>query len=357
MPLITPWKTAYGSDDAVESVLVRMVSGGVEGWGESCPLGSPTYSPEYAAGVFNVVRDFMGPRILGRAIESGRQLQDRLGCFKGNPFARAALDVAWWDLHARREGQPLWRLIGGVSPSIDVGTALGVAQSVDKLIDNVRQAVDAGFKRVKLKYCPGWETSIVESVKQAFPKLVVHVDCNCAYTLDDLPMFERLDQLGLAMIEQPLGYGDLVDHAELQRRITTPICLDESIASPRDAQQAIKLGSCRWINIKPARVGGLTEALKIHDICQQAGVPCWVGSMLESGVGTSVLVALGTLPNMKYPGDILPGDKLYERDLASPAIRLSDPARITAPAIPGIGCAPDPQQLTSMTTERIVLEA
>ena len=356
MPLITPWTTAYGSDAAVETVLVRMVSDGVEGWGESCPLGTPTYSPEYAAGVFHVVRDFMAPRVLGRAIASGQELQDRLSCFKGNRFAKAALDVAWWDVRARKASQPLWRLIGGTSQTIEVGMAFGVGENLEALIDGVGDAVKSGFKRVKLKYCPGWDLPIVEAVRKAFPDLVLHIDCNCGYTPADLPMFKQLDQFGLAMIEQPLGYGDLVDHAELQRRISTPICLDESIASPDHARQAIHLGACRWINIKPGRVGGLTEALKIHDLCRQADLPCWMGSMLDSGVGTSVLVALGTLPNMKYPGDILPGDRLYKEDLASPSICLSGPAQITAPSSPGIACAPDPQRLKSMTAEHVVLE-
>ncbi len=357
MPLITPWKTAYGSDAAVETVLVRMVSGGVAGWGESCPLGTPAYSPEYAAGVFNVARDFMAPRVLGKTIASGQDLQDHLCCFKGNRFAKAALDVAWWDLRAKRENQPLWRLLGGTNQTIEVGTAFGVTEEPDALINSVRNAVNAGFKRVKLKYCPGWDLPIVEAVRKAFPDLIVHIDCNCGYTLADLSMFKQLDRFGLAMIEQPLGYGDLADHAELQRCISTPICLDESIACADHARQAIQLGACRWINIKPGRVGGVTEALKIHDLCQQAELPCWMGSMLESGVGTSVLVALGTLPNMKYPGDIVPGDKFYKQDLADPPIRLSGPAQITAPSSPGIACAPDPQRLRSMTIEHVVLES
>lgn len=357
MPLISPWATACGSDHVIESVLVRMSCSDVQGWGESAPLVWPTYSPEYAAGVFNVVRDILAPRLLGQVISSGHELQDRLACFRGNPFAKAAIDIAWWDLHAKRCGQPLWRLLGGKKPVVQVGEDFGVAQNLEDLIRDIRSVVNAGAKRVKLKYRPGWDLPMIAAVREAFPETVFHIDCNGAYTLNDLPMFKQLDRYGLAMIEQPLAHDDLLDHAQLQRQIATPICLDESINSAAKARKAIQLRACRWINIKPGRVGGLTVALEIHNLCQQAKLPCWVGGMLESSLGVWALVALGTLPNMKYPGDIFPSSKFYRQDLASPEVRLSGPSEITAPSLAGIGCQPVPEQLQRLTTDHAVLRA
>ena len=356
MPLISPWTTAYGSDDAIESVLVRIVAADAEGWGESSPLAAPTYSPEYAKGLFNVVRDHLAPRLLGQVITSGQQLQDRLSCFKGNQFAKGALDVAWWDLFAKQLDQPLWRLLGGKNEVVEVGADFGVTDSIDALLEGIHEAVESGFLRVKLKCQPGWDLSMVVAVREAFPGLVCHIDCNSGYTLADLPMFRELDRYGLAMIEQPLAHDDLVDHAELQRQITTPICLDESINSAEKARKAIRLGACRWINIKPGRVGGLTEALKIHDLCHQADLPCWVGSMLESSLGAWCLVALGTLPNMRYPNDIFPSTRFYRQDLSRPEVCLSGPSQITAPSTPGIGAQPDPEQLSRLSVDHAILE-
>ena len=357
MPLISPWTTAYGSDDAIESVLVRMVAGRTAGWGESCPLAGPTYSPEYAAGVFNVVRDYLAPRLLGQAIASGERLQERLSCFKGNRFAKAALDIAWWDLYAKACGQPLWRLLGGQSETVQVGSDFGVMDSIEALLEAIRSALEAGFPRVKLKYRPGWDLPMVAAVREAFPEEVFHIDCNGAYTLADLPMFKELDRYGLAMIEQPLAHDDLIDHAELQRQIATPVCLDESINSAEKARKAIQLGSCRWINIKPGRVGGLTEALQVHNLCEQAEIPCWVGGMLESSLGVWCLVALGTLPNIGYPNDIFPSKRFYRQDLGRPEVCLSGPSEIAVPSAPGIGAEPDPEQLRRLTVDHACLKA
>ncbi len=353
MPLDEPWTTAYGSDDAVESVLVSMTVDGVTGWGESTPLCAPTYSPEYAKGVFSVIRDFLAPRLIGRHIESGVALQDSLSCFKGNQFAKAALDLAWWDAHAKRLAQPLWRVLGGKTSTVQVGEDFGVQANIDQLLAEIRLATGRGITRIKLKYRPGWDFPIVAAVRQQFPDLVMHIDCNSGYTLDDLEMFRQLDELNLAMIEQPLAHDDLVDHARLQELIATPICLDESITSFDKARKAIQLNACRWINIKPGRVGGLTEAKRIHDYCEQRDMPCWVGGMLESSLGLSFMVALATLPNMKYPNDILPSSKFYKHDLSTPAVERSGPSCITASTQPGVGCRPDPAQLQRLGLEHV----
>lgn len=357
MPLISPFTTAYGSDDAIHSVLLRIDSGGAYGWGESCPLQLPTYSPESAAGAFLHLRDVLIPLVLGKSVSSGKELQQRLSCIKGNQFAKAALDLAWWDLYSRSEGLPLWKLINGRAGAIEVGADFGVMETLDLLLDAVARANKDGFKRIKLKFRPSWDLEMVSTVRRSFPHVVFHIDCNGAYTLRDSPMFERLDQYNLAMIEQPLAYDDLVDHAELQRRIKTPICLDESITSPDKARKAIQLGACRWINLKPGRVGGLTQALEIHDICQSGGIPCWVGSMLESALGASFLKALATLPNIKYPCDVFPSRRFYLKDLASPEITYSGSSQMTLSSAIGAGAQPDADELKRLTVEHAAFQA
>ena len=352
MPVIYPFRTAYGDGHVIESVLVRMSAEGVDGWGETTPWESPLYSPEWAGGVFALIRDWLAPRLLGREIDSGEALQQQLAPFKANPFAKAGLDLAWWDLEAKRHEMPLWQLLGGRGDTIEVGADFGVMDTIPELLDTIGGAVEAGFPRVKLKFRPGWDVEMVGSVREAFPELVMHVDCNSGYRLEDLPVFQALDSLGLAMIEQPLRHDDLLDHAELQRQLKTPLCLDESIVSLERTRQAIDLGACGWINLKPARVGGLTPAVQILREAEKGGIPCWVGGMLESAVGACHCIALATLPNIGYPADIFPSSRFYRKDLSVPEIQLSAPGRIRALPGPGIGCVPDRGEL-----ERLVVES
>jgi len=266
------------------------------------------------------------------------------------------LDLAWWDLYARSQGKPLWKLVGGRTSAVDVGADIGVMESLDALLVEIDKTQEAGFKRIKLKYRPGWDLNMLSAVREKFPDVIIHVDCNGAYTLSDISMFRHLDCYDLAMIEQPLAHDDLFDHAKLQQNIHTPVCLDESIVSLEKARKAIELKACRWVNIKPCRVGGLTNALAIHDLCQDAGVPCWVGGMLESAVGQAHNLALATLPNIRYPSDIFPSSRFYRHDLAEPEIVLSGPSQITATDEPGIGCEPHPERLQRHLIEMAVIE-
>ncbi len=349
MPLFYPWRTAYGEDAAIESVLVKMTSGATHGWGEATPFAAPCYSPEWAAGTFALVRDWLAPAVVGREFADAAELNRAIAIFKGNPFAKAAIDTAWWSLDSRRRGVPLYRALGGKRSTIDVGADFGVMDSLDDLIRAVGTAVDASFKRVKLKFRPGWDVPMLEVVRNSFPRLTIHIDCNSGYRLDDVAMFKQIDRFGLAMIEQPLAHDDLVDHAKLARSIETPVCLDESITSVDRARQAIELGSCRWVNIKPGRVGGLTAARAIHDICRDASVPCWVGGMLESAVGAEMCIALATLDNFSYPADIFPSSRFYRDDLADPPITLSRDAagypQVSASELPGIAAEPVAERL------------
>jgi O-succinylbenzoate synthase len=254
------------------------------------------------------------------------------------------------------QNKPLWQIIGGKSPDVEAGADFGIMESIDLLLGTIKNAVAEGYKRVKLKYRPGWELNMINAVRNAFPDLVIHIDCNSAYTLADTDMFKQLDKYNLAMIEQPLMNDDLIDHAMLQAQIKTPICLDESITSPAKARKAIQIKACGWINIKPGRVGGITNALEIHDIAAAAGIPCWIGGMLESAVGANHCIALATLPNIKYPCDVFPSSRFYKRDLSVPETIHSAPSMFRAHNAPGIGVEPDSEMLEKEILNQVVVK-
>lgn len=351
MPLISPWRTAYGEDAAIHAVLCRLTSGSCAGWGESSPLAAPCYSPEWGGGIFAVCRDWLAPALLNHNVTSGEDLQRRLGHFKGNPFAKAVLDTAWWNLQSRASNQPLHKLLAdyaGCTPrdEVAVGADFGVLDTIDELLPCVDAAVAQKFPRIKLKFRPGWDLPMLRAVRARHPTHPIHIDCNSGYRLADLPLFREVDELNLAMIEQPLQHDDLVDHAELQRAIRTPICLDESLVTLRQAQQAISLGSCKYANIKPGRVGGLTNAVQLHNEFARAGIPCWVGGMLESAAGAASCVALAMLPNFTYPADIFPSSRFYHQDLADPPLELIR----TQEGLPGVRA---PQELPEPNSQRL----
>jgi O-succinylbenzoate synthase len=293
--------------------------------------------------------------LVGKRIDSGEELQHLLSPVKGNHFAKAALDLAWWDLEARMDSVPLWKLLGGRRQVVEVGADFGVKESIGELLRAIDGALQSGYKRVKLKFRPGWDLPMIRAVRKAFAQAVFHVDCNSAYRLEDLDMLRSLDEFELAMIEQPLAHDDLLDHAELQRQIHTPICLDESITSAAKARQAAQIRACGWINIKPGRVGGLTVAVQIHDLCLEAGIPCWVGGMLESSLGAHQCLSLATLPNFVYPNDIFPSSTYYRIDLCDPPVVLSGASQMTAPDTAGSGAEPNPARLKAQTLERVIV--
>jgi O-succinylbenzoate synthase len=357
LPLIYPWRTAYGEDAAIHSVLVRMVSGGQEGFGETTPFYAPTYSPETASSAFFLIKEIFGPFVVGKEWASASALRDALAIFKGNPFAKAGIEIAWWVLEAKLKKLPLHRLLGGKRNFVEAGQDFGIQDSIDMLLGNIEKAVREGFKRIKLKARPGWDLEMLRAVRASFPKTIFHIDCNSGYTLDHLPFFKEVDKLGLAMIEQPLFHDDLVEHAELQRQMETPICLDESVKSPRDMRLAIKLKSCRYVNIKPGRVGGLQNAIEIHNLARDNGIPAWVGGMLESGLGSGVNIELGTLDNFTYPGDLFPSERFYVEDLAEPAVRFA-PGKLgfEPSSVPGIPYTPVVERIEKRTIMKATLK-
>jgi O-succinylbenzoate synthase len=240
---------------------------------------------------------------------------------------------------------------------VDAGADFGIQDSIDMLLQKVQVAIDRGYKRVKLKYGPGWDLDVLRAVRSTFPSHTFHIDCNAGYTLDDLPMFKAIDKLGLAMIEQPLHHADLLDHAELQGHLNTPICLDESVKSVRDFEIALKHSSCRVLNIKPPRVGGMSVAVKLHDMARDAGIPCWVGSMLESGVGSGTLIEVATLGNFSYPGDLFPSDRFYTQDLTDPPVAINQDCTFSPSAVPDIPYRPVRSRVEAAARFHKVIEA
>jgi O-succinylbenzoate synthase len=359
IPLAFVWKTSYADQHVTDTIVVRMEGGGQHAWGESCPPYIPAYSAEHTLATFHTIREHMAPRIVGQTIRTAQDLLDRVDFVKGNQFARAALEIAWWVLEAKRQGVPLHVALGGKGEAVAVGADFGIQDSLDILMSKIQGAIDAGFPRIKLKFRPGWDLDMVAAVRSTFPRFTFHVDCNAAYTLADAELFRALDQYRLAMIEQPLADDgmSLVSHAELQRRIATPVCIDESGHSLAHVRAAITLGACRVVNIKMARVGGLAASRAIQALCAEHGIPCWVGGMLESAIGGAICVELATLPNFTYPADIFPSSYFYDNDLGKPEIVLSGRGEVATSRVPGIAQEPDPDLLARWTVEHASFRA
>jgi O-succinylbenzoate synthase len=337
LPLLRPFETSFGRTTRKEFLLVSVSAEGVTGHGECVADTDPFYLPETLATAHHVLKDFLAPMAFSAEIVHPRELGRVFAAVRGHEMAKAALEMAVWELHARLEGVPLYRLLGGRGGSIEAGVSIGLQKDVPALMERVEAEVAAGYRRIKIKIKPGRDLDLVTAVRERFPRIPLMADANSAYTLDDAPLFEALDAFGLTMVEQPLSWDDIVDHAALQRRIRTPLCLDESIRSARDARHALNLGACGVINLKPGRVGGFSESLALHDLCRFRGAPLWCGGMLESGVGRLANVHLQTLPGFTLPGDTSASARYFEEDLVDPPVTVSKDGLIAVPEKPGIG--------------------
>jgi O-succinylbenzoate synthase len=355
LPLIHPFETSFGCETTHPCILVATSSEGVTGWGECSAMATPAYSYETLETAWHILRDFLVPAILGHEIESPDDVVSRFTHIRGHPMARAALENSIWDLLARAHGISLAHMLGSTRHEIAVGVSVGVEASLDALLDRVAGFIAQGYGRIKLKIKPGWDVGPVQAVREQWPDVMLQVDANCAYTLDDMLVFKQLDELGLALIEQPLHHDDIVDHALLQTQVQTPLCLDESIQSLHHARWALDIDACRVINIKVGRVGGLTAALHIHNLCQERGVPVWCGGMLETNVGRALNVALASLPNFTLPGDISATSRYYDEDIATPDFILHGGSFLAVPTASGIGVDIVPDQLKAFRTRRMAL--
>ncbi|MFF3100167.1 o-succinylbenzoate synthase [Viridibacillus arvi] len=352
MKLKEPFTTSFGTFQEREFFVIEMVDEhGLSGFGESVAFASPWYSEETVKTNEHMMTDILIPLLINDSIAHPKEVSERFRSIRRNNMAKSALEGAVWDLFAKRSNQTLANALGGEKKQIEVGISIGIQSSVKELLEIISNHVDEGYKRIKIKIKPGWDYDVLQEVRQQFPDLDMMADANSAYTLNDIELLKRLDELDLMMIEQPLAHDDIIDHAKLQAQLSTPICLDESIHSLEDARKAIELGSCKIINIKIGRVGGLTESLKIHNYCLEKGIPVWCGGMLESGIGRAHNIALTSLSQFVLPGDTASSDRYWEKDIIEPEVTVKN-GMITIPDSPGIGYEINREVLESYRVEK-----
>ena len=349
MELVSPFVTSMGTEYDEEHIIVRVDADGFTGWGESVAEGTPFYSYETVQTAWHILKDFLIPSILGKDLKNVAEAIALNAKVRGHMMAKAGLEAALWDAFAKSQNISLSKMLGGTRDEVDVGVSIGIQSSVPGLIKKVEGYLAEGYRRIKIKISPGFDMQFVEVLRKQFPHLLLQVDANSAYTLDDINLFKKMDEYNLSLIEQPLGYEDIFDHSKLQRELKTPICLDESIHSLDDTRAAIELDSCRIINIKPGRVGGFTESKLIHDYCASMNIPVWHGGMLESGIGRAGNVALASLPNFTLPGDISASKRYYREDIVEPEFTVNPDGTMNVPTGPGIGVSVNMKMLEKVT--------
>jgi O-succinylbenzoate synthase len=353
MPLVHFFETSFGRTTERRIVLVEVSSGGISGWGEVTAGENPFYNEEWTESVWLILRNYVAPRVLRHNFETAADVGARSSHVRGHLMARGGLEVAVWDLEARMLGRPLHQHIGGgARREIPCGVSIGIQDSVPQLLQKIETELAAGYQRIKMKIKPGWDVEVVREVRQRFPDILLMADANSAYTLADAPRLECLDEFKLMMIEQPLAHDEIIDHARLQSRLETPICLDECIRSAHQAEQAIAMDAGRIINIKLGRVGGFAEARRVHAVAQVAGIPVWCGGMLESGIGRAHNIALSTLLNFTLPGDVSASQRYWSRDIIEPAVEVTPRGTIEVRDEPGFGYELDRQFLDSITVRK-----
>ncbi len=339
MPLVRPFETSFGRTTERRILLVEVCADGLSGWGEVTCGEQPFYNEEWTDSAWLILRDY-----------------SRSAPIRGHHMARGGLEAALWDLEARRNGVPLWKQIGGgARREIPCGVSIGIQDSIDELLRTIDTELAAGYQRIKIKIKPGWDVKVVNEVRKRFPQIRLMADANSAYTLADADHLRQLDEFYLMMIEQPLAHDDIIDHAELQAKLATPICLDESIRSAHHAEQAIRLGACHIINIKLGRVGGFAEARRIHDVAVKAGIPVWCGGMLETGIGRAHNIALSTLPGFVLPGDVSASRRYWTREIITPPVEVTSTGTIPVRDEPGFGYEIDYEYLASITVRQEAL--
>jgi O-succinylbenzoate synthase len=357
LPLVHFFETSFGRIDDKHFILVRADGEGVTGYGECVAEQDPYYSSETNETCWHIIAEFIAPRVLGVEFAHPREIFPALKAIRGHNMAKAAVEMAAWDLFATQRGEPLSRVLGGSRERIASGVSIGIQPSLDALAAKVERELAAGYQRIKIKIKPGWDLAPVEMIRARFGAIPLMVDANAAYTLGDADHLAQLDRFELMMIEQPLDYDDIADHAALQRRLKTPICLDESIKTIGIAREAIAAGACRIINIKPGRVGGFAESVRLHDLCASHQIPVWHGGMLESGIGRAANVHLSTLANFTLPGDIAASKRYFDPDLIEPPIEVAADGTVAVPAAPGIGVTIRHDRIEQATIRRVSVGA
>jgi O-succinylbenzoate synthase len=353
LPLIHFFETSFGRTTERRIILARVTdSDGAEGWGECTAGEGPFYSYEWTDNAWSTLQEFLAPMVLGEQIETAAQTFSLMRPVRGHRMAKATIETACWDLEAKKAGVPLWKHLGGSRNEISCGVSIGIQDSPEILIEKIRKEVDAGYQRIKIKIKPGWDLRVVDLVRQQFPDIRLMGDANSAYTLADLSLFQQLDHFNLMMVEQPLSHDDIFDHAELQRHIKTPICLDESIHTPEAAKSAIGLKACQIINVKLGRVGGHSEAKRVEAIARSNQIPVWCGGMLESGIGRAHNIAMSTLAGFTLPGDVSASARYWEEDIIEPSVTVSSGGTITPPDKPGLGFEVNIDRIERLTVKK-----
>jgi O-succinylbenzoate synthase len=352
LQLVTPFETSFERVTERRILLAEVHVDGMSGWGECTAGETPFYNPEDTATAWHILKNFLWPMLKGRELTSASDVWPLLEQVRGHNMAKAAIETAVWDAEAKVKNTPLWKLIGGQRTEIACGVSIGIKDSLGELVAAVRQELDAGYQRIKIKIKPGKDLAQVQRLRQDFPRIKLMVDANSAYRKEDLPLLKQLDGFYLMMMEQPLGWDDLFGHVEVQKSLQTPVCLDECIHSYEHAEAAIALGACKIINIKLGRVGGLLQAKRIHDLCQRHGIPVWCGGMLESGIGRAQNIAMSTLPNFSLPGDVTASKRYWHEDVISPEVTVTPQGTIQVPTAPGIGFTPRLDRIARVTVRQ-----
>lgn len=355
LPLVAPFTTSFGSIDHKQCILVEIKAEGLTGYGESSVERDPGYSYETTGTAWHVLKDFVAPLMLGQDVVDANDFQHRVAGIRGHHLAKAGVEMAIWDLLGKRDGLSLKKMFGGVVDKVEVGVSIGIQKTVSSLVQAAEEYVRQGYNRLKIKIKPGRDVTDTSAVRKAFPEIRLQVDANSAYSLETSQVLKPLDELDLLLIEQPLYEDDIWDHRILQEQFDTPICLDESIISPRHARYALEMDACRIINIKPGRVGGLSQGLAIHEMCRAQNVPVWCGGMLETGVGRASNLAIASLPGFSLPGDISASDRYFTRDITHERFTLNSDSTIDVPDRPGLGVTIDEDALRSFTLGKIEL--
>jgi O-succinylbenzoate synthase len=356
VPLLHPFETSFGREEVRQTILVAVKSGGLTGWGEAATSDGPWYEYETVETCWHILSEFLVPQVVGQKVTTPEDVVHLMAPVRGHNIAKMGLEAAVWDLVAKGQGRSVSQLLEGVRRRVPVGVSIGVQESVGALLNRIGEFWEQGYSRIKIKIKPGWDVDVLRQVRKHFPAVPLMVDANSAYSFADVDTLVALDEFDLMMIEQPLAYDDLVEHAELQQKLRTPICLDESVPSLAAARAALALGSGRILNIKPARVGGLTVARAIHDLCHRHDVPVWCGGMLETGVGRAHNVALASLPGFVLPGDISASARYFHEDLVEPPFEIHPDGTMAVPTGLGIGVEVMRDRVEAATQRRIVIE-
>lgn len=352
LPLVNFFETSFGRTTVRRIVLVRVEADGLAGWGEVTCGEEPLYSYETPETAWHILRDFLIPWTLGREWHAASEIASRFRPIRGHNMAKAGLENAVWDIESQQKGLPLSKFVGGCLDEIPCGASIGIQNSIEELLEKIERELAAGYQRIKVKVKPGWDVLVLERIRTKFPRIPLMADANAAYTLADTAQVKLFDRFYLMMVEQPLGWDDLLDHAKLQRELATPICLDESIRSADDARKALEIGACKIINIKLGRVGGFTSARQVHDVCRAANVPVWCGGMLESGIGRAHNIALATLPGFTLPGDVSASKRYWVEDIIDPEVTVSEQGTIRVPQTPGLGYSPNLERIEKVTMRK-----